>query len=149
MKVLFVCLGNICRSPMAEGLFRQLVKESDIKVDSAGTGNWTMGQRPHQGTQKILDQLNISSKNMRARQVTPDDFIDYDYIFAMDKENYKDLLSMSKEKYHPKIHLFLDILKDPKRKEVPDPWYTGNFTETKDLITEANKLWYKQMKTQL
>ena len=149
MKVLFVCLGNICRSPMAEAMFKSLVKNEDIFVDSAGTGTWTLGEEPHQGTKDILDTLGLSYENMHARQITQEDFINFDYIFAMDKENLKDLKRMSNEKSHHKIHLFLDILDDENKKEVPDPWFTGNFIETRDLIQEANQKWYDKMKGQL
>lgn len=149
MKVLFVCLGNICRSPMAEAMFKELVKEDNIQVDSAGTGSWNVGQEPHHGTKDILDSLNISYENMHARQITQKDFTEFDYIFAMDQENLKDLKRISMPKYHKKIHLFLDILDDKNKKEVPDPWYTNDFIETKKLIEDANQKWYDKIKGQL
>ena len=148
MKVLFVCLGNICRSPMAEAMFRNKITNEKIEVDSAGTGSRTKGMAPHKGTKEILNKLNISYENMHARQITKEDFIDYDYIFAMDQQNFKDLKLMSNKKYHHKIHLFLDILENPKKKEVPDPWYTGNFKETEKLIGQANELWFNKIKNQ-
>ena len=149
MKVLFVCLGNICRSSMAEAMFREEVKDFSIEVDSAGTSSWNKGKAPHVGTKKILDSLNIPYDNMYSRQVHQDDFKDFDYIFAMDLENLKDLKRMAKEKYHHKIYLLLDILQDANIKEVPDPWHTGDFQETRDLISQANQLWVKKIKPQL
>lgn len=149
MKILFVCLGNICRSPMAEAMFRNEAINLNLKVDSAGTSSWNKGREPHQGTKKILDSLKIPYDNMHSRQVEKRDFEEFDYIFAMDKENLKDLKKMSNPRHHHKIYLFLDILGDDSKKEVPDPWHTGDFQETRDLINEANKLWLKKIKTQL
>lgn len=149
MKILFVCLGNICRSPMAEAMFRNEVKNLNLEVDSAGTSSWNKGKEPHHGTKKILDSLKIPYEDMHSRQVNKKDFEEFDYIFAMDKDNLRDLKRLSDPIYHHKIHLFLDILQDDSKKEVPDPWHTGDFQETRHLIDKANKLWLKKIKTQL
>ncbi len=89
-KVLFVCLGNICRSPMAEAVFRDLVSreglEDRIEIDSAGTGDWHIGHPPHQGTRKILNENNISTEGLVARKIKIEDLTEFDYIIAMDLE---------------------------------------------------------------
>ncbi len=95
IKVLFVCLGNICRSPMAEAVFRDLVKreglEDKIKADSAGTGDWHIGNPPHKGTREILNENQISAEGLVARQIQSGDIEEFDYIIAMDRTNQNDI----------------------------------------------------------
>src|SRR5690606_10512989 len=97
VRVVFVCLGNICRSPMAEAVFRHKVKQAGlddwIAIDSAGTGDWHIGHPPHEGTRKLLDSKRIHWEGMKARQVKENDFHDFDYIIAMDQSNVNDLLA--------------------------------------------------------
>lgn len=99
ISVLFVCLGNICRSPMAEAIFRDLAAtkglEGKIRTDSAGIGGWHIGNPPHEGTQEILRREGISFEGMLARQVREQDLTDFDYIIAMDAENIGSLRSMA------------------------------------------------------
>lgn len=141
--VLFVCLGNICRSPMAEAVFRQLVKEREldekIAIDSAGTASWHEGKPPHEGTREKLDELNISYDGMTARQVEATDFTKFDYIITMDEQNMTDL----KRTYHINEDLVVRKLMDfvPNRQEenVPDPYYTGDFNYTYELVEEASQ----------
>ncbi len=140
MKVLFVCLGNICRSPMAEAMFRHITDESFI-IDSAGTSAWNTGQEPHKGTQEVLKKHNISYENMYARQITQNDFETFDLIIAMDKNNVKDLKRICPPKHQDKIKLFLDISEKYRGQDVPDPWYTGDFDTTDKLISEACLAW--------
>ncbi|WP_249863126.1 low molecular weight protein-tyrosine-phosphatase, partial [Paenibacillus konkukensis] len=95
IRVLFVCLGNICRSPMAEAVFRSKVKEAGLEdriaADSAGTGSWHVGQPPHEGTRRILQRNGIDYAGIRARQTTAADFESFDYIIAMDSSNIDNL----------------------------------------------------------
>ncbi|MCM3783856.1 low molecular weight phosphotyrosine protein phosphatase [Neobacillus mesonae] len=137
IRVLFVCLGNICRSPMAEAIFRHKIKErglaDQILVDSAGTGDWHIGKPPHEGTQKILGLHSISFEGMKARQVAGSDFGSFDYIVCMDDSNERNLRKLSGAD-QANILKFMDLLPDETHREVPDPYYTGNFDEVHRLI---------------
>ncbi|GAA3406474.1 low molecular weight protein-tyrosine-phosphatase [Paenibacillus hodogayensis] len=150
IRVLFVCLGNICRSPMAEAVLRKQVKErgweGQISVDSAGTGDWHIGHPPHEGTRKLLDSKRIAWDGMKARQVTGDDFRRFDYIVAMDESNMHNLRVLAEESGLPgkteeegagwesKLFRLLDLLPDESQDNVPDPYYTGNFEEVYRLV---------------
>ncbi|GGE18718.1 phosphotyrosine protein phosphatase [Marinithermofilum abyssi] len=137
VSVLFVCLGNICRSPMAEAIFRHQVKEagleSHIRVDSAGTGDWHVGEPPHKGTRKVLAGLGISDEGIRARQVTREDLDDFDYIVAMDDQNISSLRQLAGDP-DTKVYRLTDFIPDTAYNEVPDPYFTGDFDETYRLV---------------
>jgi protein-tyrosine phosphatase len=137
VRVLFVCLGNICRSPMAEGVFQHLVDEAGlsdtIQVDSAGTSGWHVGERAHRGTRNILREHGIDYHG-RARQIRPQDFAQFDYILALDDSNLDDLRRMAPANTQAVIKRFLDFADDVPTHEVPDPYYDGRFEEVYHLV---------------
>lgn len=149
-RVMIVCLGNICRSPMAEGILKQMLKqnglERQIAVSSAATSAWEQGNPPHIGTQRILKRENISTKGMVSKQITAQNFQESDLILGMDQQNVADLLSMAPKGTEKKIHLFLENGMETA-KEVPDPYYTGNFELTYQLIQQGCKHWLETICT--
>jgi len=141
-KVLFVCLGNICRSPMAEAMFRHQLKEAHLEnkivVDSAGTAGWHEGKPPHMGTRNKLDELNISYEGMTARQLEQEDFSAFDVIIAMDEDNLSTLQTEFRmQEGNAKVCKLMDFVDNPKEENVPDPYFTGDFQYTYELIAEA------------
>jgi protein-tyrosine phosphatase len=139
INVLFVCLGNICRSPMAEEVFRDLLIKEDlsnkVRVDSAATSSWHIGSPPHKGTLAILNKYKISADGLVGRQLSKEDFETFDYIIGMDESNVKNIFEITGKPQHPKIIRLLDLT--DHNKDVPDPYYTGDFEETYKLVSEG------------
>ncbi|MFS0868420.1 low molecular weight protein-tyrosine-phosphatase [Paenibacillus xylanilyticus] len=137
IQVLFVCLGNICRSPMAEAVLRHKIVERglnhQIQVDSAGTGDWHIGKPPHEGTRNLLDTYQISYANMAARQFGSADFGQFDYIVCMDDSNVANVRKMAGGA-EADILKFMDLLPNESLREVPDPYFTGNFEKVYRLV---------------
>jgi protein-tyrosine phosphatase len=128
-RVLFVCLGNICRSPLAEGVFRSLVDEAGLSdkfdIDSAGTGSWHVGERPDARATMVAREHGVDLDS-KARQVQAEDLHDYDYVIAMDRENLLGLERMANASGgDAEIQLLRAYDPDPEGKEVPDPYYGG------------------------
>ena len=143
VKILFVCMGNICRSPTAHGVFRALVEEEGladvIVIDSAGTHAYHVGEPPDQRAQRTAQRRGIKLADLRARRVTEEDFRAFDYVVAMDQENFMSLSSLCPEGMHEKLHLFMDFAPDLRTREVPDPYYggPGGFERVFDLVDAA------------
>lgn len=143
IKVVFVCLGNICRSPMAEGLFKKLVQDEGLAdqftVDSAATGSWNLGNPPHRGTQQVLKKYHVDTSGMRARKINRDDYLTADYIIGMDENNLADIEALRDPASQAFVSKLMDFVSNPEKTNIPDPYYTGDFEETERLITAGVK----------
>ena len=137
-----VCLGNICRSPLAEGILKHKAREAGLNwtVDSAGTNSYHIGEPPHRLSQKVAKLNGVDICDQRARRFVKEDFDRYDKIYAMADDVIDDIKWIAKEKYDPaKIDLFLNELHPGKNKSVPDPWYgtEPGYHEVYKLIDET------------
>lgn len=139
IKVLFVCLGNICRSPMAEFVLKDLVKKKNIDnnflIESAGTSNEEVGNPVHYGTRNKLAEVGISTAGKFARQLKKEDYEKYDYILAMETSNVRSIYRILGDDKNNKVFRLLDFSSNPR--DIADPWYTGNFDVTYDDILEG------------
>jgi protein-tyrosine phosphatase len=143
IKVLFVCLGNICRSPTAHGVFEQVaaeqIKNQLLVVDSCGTAAWHIDNPPDNRSTLAAKTRGFELSHLRARQLSDRDFYDFDYILAMDKANLKDIQAVAPNDTRAHISLFLDF-SDTPRDEVPDPYYGGDqgFEQVLDLVESGS-----------
>jgi len=143
-RVLFVCMGNICRSPTAEGVFRHLAEQAGLSgqlhIDSAGTHAYHAGEPPDHRARTAAERRGMSLEGILARRVTEDDFERFDYIIAMDEDNLEHLRAEAPAHHHDKLRLFLEFGSSGER-EVPDPYYGGSagFERVLDLVEEASR----------
>ncbi len=143
VRVLFVCAGNICRSPLAQGVFENVAEREglgdEVYVDSAGTGTWHVGAPPDERAQRSAALRGLDLGSQRARRVTPEDCYAFDYVLTMDEDNYRavDALCRGSAVVRP----FLDFAPDSPVREVPDPYYGGpnGFERVLDLVEEASE----------
>jgi protein-tyrosine phosphatase len=140
VTVLFVCMGNICRSPTAQGVFEHLLEAArlseHIDVDSAGTHAYHIGEKPDKRATQAAAGRGIDLSRQRARRVEAADFARFDYVLAMDSSNLEDLIAICPQQHRDKIQLFLEFAEDLSQREVPDPYYGGDqgFERVLDLI---------------
>ncbi|MDP9090841.1 MAG: low molecular weight phosphotyrosine protein phosphatase [Pseudomonadota bacterium] len=144
-KVLFVCLGNICRSPTAEGVLRQLAAQEahrlELEIDSAGTADYHVGAAPDPRSQRAALKRGIDISGLRARQVSKDDFARYDLILAMDRSNLSALQGIKPDNSHAALQLFMDYAPELNLRDVPDPYYrdASAFELVLDLTMAASR----------
>lgn len=144
MKILMVCLGNICRSPLAEGILTSKTKNTSIKVDSAGTAGYHIGSPPDIRSIEIANKYGIDLKNQRARKFNREDFDNFDIIYAMDINNYRDLRFLAKnQQQKKKVRMILNEINPGLFESVPDPYYgdKNGFEEVYNILNMAcNKI---------
>ena len=155
VKVLFVCMGNICRSPTAYGVFQRLIEQSDlsghIEIDSAGTHAYHIGNPPDMRAIAAAARRGVDLSEQRARRVTADDFERFDYILAMDEDNLLSLQSSCPPQHGHKLRLFLEYAPHLKMHEVPDPYYGGarGFEQVLDMIEAAAEGLLRQLRQEI
>ena len=143
VSVLFVCLGNICRSPLAQGVFEDVLRreelDDEVFVDSAGTGSWHVGSPPDDRAQRSASARGLDLSAQRARQISPDDCEEFDYVLTMDEQNYQTVVSLCRGR--AVVRPFLDFAPHSPEREVPDPYGGGSdaFEHVLDLVEEASE----------
>ncbi|WP_394420804.1 low molecular weight protein-tyrosine-phosphatase [Tenacibaculum mesophilum] len=139
-KILMVCLGNICRSPLAEGILKSKLSSESFVVDSAGTAGYHVGELPDERSIEVARKYGIDITNQRSRKFTKADFDKFDIIFAMDQNNYADIVALSEnEEQHEKVKMILNELYPDGNRSVPDPYYGGDqgFENVYKMLDEA------------
>lgn len=139
-RILMVCLGNICRSPLAEGILKSKVDSSKLFVDSAGTGHWHVGDAPDKRSIAVGKKYRVDITNQRGRQFTANDFEDFDIIYVMDNSNKENVLALAENDNHrEKVKLILDEIFPGENVDVPDPYFGGNsgFENVFKILDEA------------
>ncbi len=144
IKVLFVCMGNICRSPTAHGVFQALVDEQGLSdrilVDSAGTHSYHIGSAPDPRSQDTAQSRGVNLAGLRARQFQSQDFLEFDFLIAMDQSNLANMASIKPDKPRARLDLMLDYSKQHQHSEVPDPYYgEAGFDRVFDMVSEASQ----------
>ena len=140
VKILMVCLGNICRSPLAEGILASKLPKNKFSVDSAGTGSWHIGRAPDERSISTAKKNNLDISNQKGRQFSVSDFDAFDYIYVMDNSNYDDVISLSKNPEHrQKVQLILNELFPGENVDVPDPYYgvANGFDAVYQMLDQA------------
>ena len=136
VNILMVCLGNICRSPLAEGVLKSMLDKEHFMIDSAGTASYHTGEIPDERSIIIARENGVDISKLRARTFTEEDFEKFDYIFVMDKSNYKNVIKLAKkEEDKLKVSFLLDELGEPLQKELPDPYY-GNMLDFQKVYND-------------
>ena len=149
-SILFVCLGNICRSPLAEGVFRAVLaergKHRGMVIDSAGTGGWHSGEQPDRRSIAVAAEHGVDISGQRARKVLPEDFSRFDLILGMDRANVRDLKALAPPAARDRVHLYLDFASG-NAGDVPDPYYDGQeaFASVYRMIREASEALAKRL----
>ncbi|HMP15356.1 MAG TPA: low molecular weight protein-tyrosine-phosphatase [Saprospiraceae bacterium] len=145
MKILMVCLGNICRSPLAQGILQAKIAahQLDWEVDSAGTGGWHEGEPPDHRSILIAAQYGIDITDQRARKLQQADLSRFDLILAMDRQNYQDILRIANTpQQRAKVHLIMNFVAPHSNQEVPDPYWDGRFDQVFQMLNNAcDALW--------
>lgn len=150
IKIMFVCLGNICRSPMAEFVFKDIVRkkglENEFYIESSATSSEEVGNDVHYGTVRKLTSVGIPVEHRAARKITKEDYTKFDYIIGMEERNIQNILRIVGEDKDNKICKLLDFSNNPR--DIADPWYTGNFDKTYEDILEGCKFFLEKIQNE-
>jgi protein-tyrosine phosphatase len=148
VKILMVCLGNICRSPLAEGILASKLPQNNFIVDSAGTGSWHVGHSPDKRSIAVAHKNGLNIENQKGRQFKTADFNDFDYIYVMDSSNYDNVIKLAQTEEHKnKVNLILNELFPDENVDVPDPYFgvTNGFDNVYQMLDEATDIISKKL----